>query len=84
MTLLEDMRSLNAEMDRLAQRVEDSARIAARHEEQISGERGILAAIRDLTEEMRGFKKALWGAGLSVLTGVIIFSVSLLAATGQV
>lgn len=83
MTLVRQIEEVRGGLHALEAEVHTAIKLTERHEEQISGERGILAAIREMTDEMRGFKRALWGGGISVLTGTIIFSISLLAATGQ-
>lgn len=67
MTLLEVLETVRKEQARQATEIEAEARLLARHEEQINGERGLSAAITAQTLEIRGLRKAAyWVAGLIV------------------
>lgn len=78
MTVLEDIRKLQETVDSLRERAVANAKKIDRHEEQISGERGLSAAINELSVEVRGLRKAAyWLAGL-IVTASISFGFSVL------
>lgn len=78
MTLVEDIRKLQESVRDLANQVEVNKQAITRHDEQISGERGLSAAINQLTAEVRGLRKAAyWVAGL-IVAGAISFAFSVL------
>jgi hypothetical protein len=84
MTLLQDVEALRVEVDRLAEVVNTNKDGLGRHEEQINGERGLSAAIKQLSEEVRGLRRAAyWVAGL-IVAGSITFAFSVLAVVGNV
>lgn len=67
MSLLTDLEAVQREQNRLAAVVDEQARIIARQEEQLNGERGMSAALNANTAEVRGLRKAMyWVAGLIV------------------
>jgi hypothetical protein len=77
-TVLEDVRKVQAEVAALTERADIQATITARTEEQINGERGLSAAINALTTEVHGLRRAAyWVAGL-IIAGSLSFAFSVL------
>jgi 23S rRNA A1618 N6-methylase RlmF len=71
MTLLEDISRLEASLKEVSAITEATRDSVKKHEEQISGERGLSAAINNLTTEVRQLRKAAyWVAGLIVASSV--------------
>jgi hypothetical protein len=83
MTLLRRVDEMSVEMKAIHQSVNDTHELSLRHEEQISGKQGILVAINALTEEMKGVKRALWGAASGVVVAAVVFAFAVMQATGQ-
>lgn len=82
MTLINDVNAVRDEQARLASIVADQARIIARQEEQINGERGLSAAINTQTQEIRGLRRAAyWVAGV-IITGSITMAFSAFSLIG--
>lgn len=84
MTLLRRVEEMTHEIKEIHSRVDDTHELTLRHEEQISGNRGILVAIRELTEEMKGVKRALWGAASGVVVASVVFAFGVMQLTGQI
>lgn len=79
MTVFEDLRSLQKTVRDLAEQVEQNRSAIARHEEQLNGERGLSAAMRELASELKSLRKAAyWVAGL-IVAASISFAFSVLA-----
>jgi hypothetical protein len=67
MSLLTDIDTIRRELQRHATVIEEQAKIIARQDEQLNGERGMSAALNANTAEVRGLRKAMyWVAGLIV------------------
>lgn len=82
MTLINDVNDVRTEQARLSSIVADQARIIARQEEQINGERGLSAAINMQTQEIRGLRRAAyWVAGL-IVAGSITMAFSAISLIG--
>ena len=89
MTLLEDLGRLNKELNEMAQTVdhladqtEHNRAAIALHEEQISGNRGLSAAIDALATEVKSLRKAAyWVAGI-IVAGSITFGFSVITLIG--
>lgn len=82
MTLINDVNDVRAEQARLSSIVAEQARIIARQEEQINGERGLSAAINMQTQEIRGLRRAAyWVAGL-IVAGSITMAFSAISLIG--
>jgi len=78
MTLFSDMSKLQEDVGRLATRLDETARLANQHDEQISGERGLSSAIAGLTDEIKGLRKAAWWVAGVIVAGSITFAFSVL------
>jgi hypothetical protein len=90
MTLVEDIRELQEQLKVVQKQLEEHSRRLDRQGEQIGGERGLSAALNDLTQEVKSLretffgeiktvrKAAYWVAGLIVASS-IGFAFSVLA-----
>jgi hypothetical protein len=75
MTLLDDVR-------RIREDVKTVKDLAVKHEEQINGKRGLQAAMEELSEELRGLRRALWTVGGGIVLASIGFGFSVLMLIG--
>lgn len=71
MTLASDVETLQREVVRQGKLIEEQARLLAKQEEQINGERGISATLTAIFGEIKGIKKAMyWVAGLIITSSL--------------
>lgn len=82
MSLLDDVDKLHTEVDRLSATIDVNRDIIGRHEEQISGPRGLQASIEDLSKEIQSLRKAAYTVGGLIVAGAISFAFSVLALVG--
>lgn len=82
MTLIEDIQKLRDELDQLTDTVSTNNLFMTRHEEQISGERGLSASIKDLSNEVKSLRKAAYWVGGVIVAGAITFAFSVMALVG--
>jgi hypothetical protein len=78
MTILNDISRLTEGLRELEAQVEKNRSLIERHEEQISGVRGLSAALNTLADEVKSLRKAAyWVAGL-IMASSIGFAFSVL------
>lgn len=82
MTLLGDIENLTRNVRELTAQVDETRKTIARHEEQISGERGLSAAINVLGEEFKNLRRTIWMTGSGIMVSIVGFGVFALRATG--
>lgn len=82
MTLVDDLRTIRVELERVAVAVEENHAVIARHEEQISGARGLSVAIQDVAQEIKSLRKAAYWVGGVIVAGAITFAFSVMALVG--
>ena len=73
--LREETRAQRAQLDETVQAV-------GRHEEQISGDRGLSAAIVALADEVKSMRRAMWTVGGGIVLAAVGFAFSVLQLTG--
>lgn len=62
----------------LEQQADVLARAADRHDEQINGMGGVVAAVKALTEEVKSMKRAMWTVGGGVVLSAVGFAFAVL------
>lgn len=78
MTIITDIQRLSDAVREVEAQVEKNRSLLERHEEQISGTRGLSAALNALAEEVKSLRKAAyWVAGL-IMASSIGFAFSVL------
>jgi hypothetical protein len=78
MTIISDIARLQETLREVSDQVEANKSMLERHEEQISGTRGLSAAINSVADEVKSLRKAAyWVAGL-IVTSSIGFAFSVL------
>ena len=83
MTLASDVERLTQSVAQLTSLEENTAKLAAAHEQQISGDRGISDTLVTLAEEIRSLRRAAyWVAGI-IVAGSITFAFSALTLLGH-
>jgi hypothetical protein len=83
MTLFEDVRALQKTLRDVQESCDENASLLARHDEQISGERGLSNALLALAREVASLRKAAyWVAGI-IVAGSISFAFSVLLLVGH-
>jgi len=82
MTLLGDMQKLREDARALRAQQDETARAVGRHEEQISGDRGLSAAITTLADEVKSMRRAMWTVGGGIVLAAVGFAFSVLQLTG--
>jgi len=75
MTILDDLRRTREELKTVKE-------LVVTHEEQISGKRGLQAAIDELTEEVRSLRRSIYQVGGGIVLSSIGFGVSVLLLIG--
>jgi hypothetical protein len=75
MALLQDFQELSRD-------VEETKKIVAAHEERISGERGLSAALNTLSDEVKSLRRALYTAGGGFVLAAIGFGFAALRVVG--
>lgn len=58
------------------QRIGRSMEVAARHEEQINGDRGLSRAIDTLTDEVKSLRRALYSFGGAIVLAAVTFALT--------
>jgi hypothetical protein len=71
MALLQDIQQLGRDVERLTGHLEEAKKTVARHEEQISGERGLSAAINVLSEEFKNLRRTIWLTGSGIMVTIV-------------
>jgi chromosome segregation ATPase len=82
-SLLSDFQKLREDYKELQRQLEETAAATKRHEEQISGKRGLIVALEALAEEMRGVKRALYTAGGGFVLVSFTFAIGVIKLTGN-
>lgn len=78
MTIITDIQRLTEAVSEVERQVERNRSMLEKHEEQISGTRGLSAAINSVAEEVKSLRKAAyWVAGL-IMASSIGFAFSVL------
>jgi hypothetical protein len=67
------------QLERLEREENKPAReLADRHEVELHGERGVYAALKELSNQLRWVQRALWGLAASVTLAAIVFALGTL------
>ena len=82
MTLLEEIQRLRETLRETKDTADENRSMIERHEEQVNGERGLGAAIRELSEEVRSLKRTLWMVGAGIVTAAVGFCFTVLTVFG--
>lgn len=78
MTLIEDIRKIQDSVAIVMTGLEEAEKTIARHDEQISGQRGLSAAIDSLSTEVKSLRKAAYWVGGVIVAGAIGFAFTVL------
>lgn len=67
-----DVQRLSEAREQDKQLVDLAVKLAERHEVELHGERGVFAALNDLTNQLRWTQRALWAVAASIITAVVV------------
>ena len=82
MTLVDDLHKVRDDLQRIADTVDTTRDVTARHEEQITGPRGMQASIEELSVEVQNLRKAAYWVGGIIVAGAVTFAFSVMALVG--
>ncbi len=82
MTLFDDLQRMQERQAALAERLDALAKSSERYDEQINGERGLSAAIRELAQEIEDLRKSVRNVGGMIIASSLGFAISVLAVFG--
>lgn len=75
-TLLYRVDALRDLTDKHSARIGDVEDLAAKHEVELHGERGVYDALRELTTQLKWTQRALWGLAASVLVAALTLALT--------
>lgn len=81
MTLLGDVQKIREDLKAVRAELDEYGRAVGRHEEQISGDRGLSAAITGLADEVKSMRRAMWTVGAGIVLAAVGFAFSVLQLT---
>jgi hypothetical protein len=73
---------MTAQVKALTTAVEEQRTVLARHEEQISGARGLSNAIDALSEQVRSMTRAMWTVAGGIVLSTVSFALTVLFVFG--
>jgi hypothetical protein len=82
MTLIGDVQNLSKDVKALGARLDKLSELTARHEEQISGGRGLQKAVEELSEKITSMTGAIRMVGIGIVLSAVGFGVTVLTVFG--
>lgn len=69
---LREFQALMSATDRHGHRLDQVEDLAAKHEVELHGERGVFSALTDMTNQLRWTQRALWAIAASIIVAVLV------------
>jgi hypothetical protein len=82
MALINDVQKLREDLRALREQENATRDAVHRHEEQISGDRGLSVAITQLADEVKSMRRAMWTVGAGIVVSAVGFAFSVLTLVG--
>lgn len=73
--------NLERQVDEQGATIALNSSLTAKHELELHGERGVNATLRDLSNEIKWLRRALWGLAASVTVASVVFALGTLGGT---